>query len=950
MNYLWRIELFGGLRAVFNPVLPLPNAPPPIERFRTQKTASLLAFLAFTRKAHAREVLTELLWPDHDPKTGGQNLRTALSSLRRQLEPPGVAAGTVLLSNRTQAGLNPLSIATDVEEFRAALRDAKNAFDCAFQVENYERAIALYAGRFLPGLYDEWATREAECLQAEYFAALTFLIRHYEKAHDDARVRQLAQLGARFDDAPEAIGEVLRRLEPEPDNARRRKRRKTAAPETVPIDAPSPPRISLPPQFTRFFGREAEIARVRDEFQSGSTRLLTLTGAGGSGKTRLAIEAARHLFETAPAGTLAICFVPLTDVHDPALVGATIINALQLPRVDGVLLTQSATAGAFPGEQLAAALQARPTLLVFDNFEHLTEASSLLELLLARVSHLKILVTSQHRLHVAGERELPVAPLPTPAVADAFESVAASPSVQLFVDRAQLARADFQITPQNAADVARLCIELEGAPLALELAAARIGVLTPGQIASQLAAMRESEHGRLDFLHQPRRAATPRHQSLRTAIAWSYNLLPPDLARFWTRLAVFRGGFTPEAAGFVADQPGALHLLGQLRTYSLLATEERDGAMRFRWSGMLREFACEQLDQRPDAHDTRRRHAEYFCDLFADAVLRLRTPDESHALRLATTEADNARAALEWAEREQEYSLSSALALSLGTTLQRRGLHREARERFAAGLAATEHLSEEYDARRVDLLREAAGVSLDLMHWDDARENADALHHLCRRLGDERGLAAAVNLLGLAAKSARQWKRAREYFARALTAFERQGDIVGAANVCNNLGLIEYLDARGDKAAAQVHLHEALRLRRELDDARGVAEACINLGALAQQRNDLDEAEHYYREALGIELHLYHLFGVGRALCNLGEIAEERDAFDSAFRLYVAAQSLFEVSGVAYRNYSAECAARLEAYIPAPQELRKAADHLVQRGEIAQLVEWAGAEASSTPS
>jgi predicted ATPase/Tfp pilus assembly protein PilF len=642
--------------------------------------------------------------------------------------------------------------------------------------------------------------------------------------------------------------------------------------------------------------------------------------------------------------------VPLADVRDPALIGSTILNALQISRTENASLAQPATAKAFPGEVLVAALQTRPTLLVFDNFEHLSEAATLLELMLSRVPHLKILVTSQHRLHVAGERELPVAPLPVPASDDAFAAVAASPSVQLFVDRAQMARADFQITPQNAADIAQLCIELEGAPLALELAAARIGVLTPGQIAAQLAVMQQSESGRLDFLRQPRRAATPRHQSLRTAIAWSYSLLPPEIARFWRRLSVFRGGFTPEAAVFVADQPGALHLLGQLRSYSLLATEERDGAMRFRWSGMLREFACEQLEQEHEVTETRLRHAEYFCDLFADAVLRLRTSDESEALAQAMTEADNARAALEWAQQQDEYSLDSALALSLGITLQRRGLHREALERFEAGLAATEHLPSDYDARRIDLLRESAGVSLDLMQWEHARKNADELYRHCRHQNDEKGLAAAANLLGLAAKSARQWKRAREYFARALEAFEQQGDTIGAANARNNLGLIEYLDARGDKAAARVHLHETLRLRWELGDARGVAEAFVNLGALSQQRNDLDEAERYYREALGIELRLNHLFGVGRALCNLGEIAESHDAFGSAYRLYVAAQSLFEASGVAYRSYSAECVARLTAHVQSPQELRKTADHLVQHGEIVQLVSWAGVKSPDIPS
>jgi predicted ATPase/Tfp pilus assembly protein PilF len=781
---------------------------------------------------------------------------------------------------------------------------------------------------------------------------VSFLICHYQSANDAERVRQLALLGARHEDAPTHIVAALEAEVPDVPQrpAKRARTRNGRAPKspaadgvhTVTASSPAALQLQLPPQFTRFFGREAEIAQVREIFGSESTRLLTLTGAGGAGKTRLAIEVARRLYEEAQnLSPLSVCFVPLANVRDPAQIGTLIIHALQLPRVEGEVLSGPTTARAFPGERLVAALQRHDSLLIFDNFEHLTEAASFLELLLIRVPRLKILVTSQHRLHVAGERELPISPLPIPC-GDDFEAIAAAPSVQLFVDRAQQARPDFQITPHNAADISGVCIELEGAPLALELAAARIGVLTPRQIALQLAAMRTDEAGRLDFLHQPRRAATPRHQSLRTAITWSYNLLPPDVARFWTSLAVFRGAFTAEAAACITDQSGVHHLLGQLRAYSLIGTEEGESEMRFRWSGMLHEFAAELLNQQPENALVRRRHAEYYCDLFADAVMRLRTPDESHALRWAILESDNARSALEWAQQQNEYPLCMALALSLGIMLQRHGLHREALECFETGRNAMEQLPDTYDAQRVELLRESAGVALDLMQWEHAREHSTALQRLCRKRGDDKGLAAAVNLLGLAAKNVRQWKRARTYFARALDGFEKQGDTIGAANARNNLGLIEYLDERGDRAVAQAQFEETLRLRRELNDARGVAETYINLGALAQQRSDLDDAERYYRAALVIELRLQHLFGVGRALCNLGEIAEERTQLAEACRLFIAAQSLFETSGAAYRTYSAERAARLAAHVRVPDELKKNADRLAQAGEMESLVEWVG--------
>jgi predicted ATPase len=982
MNYLWRIELFGGLRAVFNQVSTGQSTPLIIERFRTHKTACLLAYLAIYPKPHAREVLVELLWPEQDPKTGSQNLRTALSSLRRQFEPPGVAEGSVLLTSRTKIQLNPQSIITDAGEFSAAIRDAKSAFDDAFAVENYERAVSLYGGRFLPGYYEDWAMSEAECFATGYFAALQQLIKHYEAQNDITRALHYAQLGSRFPDAPDEISEALERFgsllhetssastsrvlagDKRPRNARlvsqsvaeKTHSAKLSGRESGEVsqhDAPTPesaplkaqqvadPRTSLPPQFTRFFGREPEMAKIHDEFENASTRLLTLTGAGGAGKTRLAIEAARRLRETLSSpGPAEICFVALADIRAPVLVATSIINALDLPHANEVLQPREATSEVLPIERLIHALQARPTLLILDNFEHLAEAASLLETLLMRVPHLKILVTSQQRLYVAGERELPVTALPTPQGDEEFEALLASPSVQLFVDRAQLARADFQITRHNADDIARLCVALEGVPLAIELAAARAGVLSAGQIAAQLEAMREAESGRLDFLRHPRRPATPRHLSLRTAINWSYGLLTPELAGFWSRLAVFRGSFTPEAAQAVCEQSGALHLLGQLRACSLLAVEERDAQIRFRWSALLHEFARDQLEALPDKHEVHRRHAEHLCDLLADVLLRLRTPDEVRALAQAAAEADNARAALEWTQNHNEYSLTSTLSLVLGTTLQRLGLHREALDRFKSGLQAIAQLPETYDALRMELLRETAGVHLDLMEWGESRQSADLLHELSRRMGDRKGLAEAANLRGLAAKSARKWQSARKYFAQALKAFEELEDTAGRANVHNNLGLIEYLDGKGDKGVSKSHLHQALSLRWELNDVRGVAEAFVNLGALAQQHQDLDEAGRYYLEALGMEARLNHAFGVGRALCNLGEVVEESGDIERAFRLYVAAQSLFEISGAAYCEYTATRSENLAAQVNGAAALRQAAAEMARHNEIEALIAW----------
>jgi predicted ATPase len=595
-----------------------------------------------------------------------------------------------------------------------------------------------------------------------------------------------------------------------------------------------------------------------------------------------------------------------------------------------------------PVERIVAALQARPTLLVLDNFEHVTEAAHLLKTLLSRVPSLKLLVTSQHRLHVAAEREIVIGSLPTAKTADSFEEILETPSIQLFIDRAQLARPDFQLSPHNAADVVNLCSTLEGVPLAIELAAARAGVLSPRQIATQLQAARDREGGRLDYLQNPKQPSSHRHLSLRTAISWSYDLLPPDLAKLWTELSVFRGSFSSEAAQVVCQQPGIVHALGQLRACSLLTMEDHGLEARFRCPELLREYATEALKADPQrATDAPCRHAEYFCDLFADLVLQLRTPNEAEALRQAALEADNARAALEWTQCADKGTVGAALALSFGTTLQRRGLHAEALYRLEHGVDVTKILPPEYGSIRSSLLREAAGVHLDLMQWDHALRDATELRKLSEELGDPKGATDAINLLGLAAKSQRQWKRAREYFAQASTEFENIGDTVGLAHTQNNLGLIEYLDPRGNKKAAGNYFREALRLRFELNDTRGVAEAFINLGALEQQNQNWDSAERYYREALDIEQRLQHIFGIGRALCNLGEIAENRGRREQAFRLFIAAQCLFEQAGIAYQEYSCSCAARLATGLRNATSLRAEARHLVGNEKMDDLIEWA---------
>ena len=350
-----------------------------------------------------------------------------------------------------------------------------------------------------------------------------------------------------------------------------------------------------------------------------STRLVTLTGPGGSGKTRLALEATRQITDHTGSRFLGpVCFVPLADLSDARLIPAAIAEALALPRADD----------AEPLGQIVAALAGLPpALLILDNFEHLVERGAPLILaLLTRLPALTCLVTSRRRLSLPGERECPVPPLSVPPLflPDAPETpalVAQAAGVQLFVDRAQATRPDFQLTRGNAAAVAALCRSLEGIPLAIELVAARAMALTPAQMNARLVQ-------RFELLTSRREDKENRHRSLWAALAWSYDLIPPPLRRFFAGLSVFRGGCTAEAAQAVCEEPSALECLTQLRERSLVIVEHEGAEPRFRLLETLREFAGEQLTE-GHRERLRARHEEWFLGLAEESRSALRGPDQA---------------------------------------------------------------------------------------------------------------------------------------------------------------------------------------------------------------------------------------------------------------------------------------------------------------------------------
>src|SRR5579871_454339 len=535
------IQLLGGLQ--------VQQGDQVVSRFRTQKTASLLAYLAYFRKrAHQRDDLIALFWPEADPEAGRTSLRTALSSLRRQLEPPG-AGGSVLVAGRESVQLHAHTVSTDVEQFVSALKAASQASEQQAQARHLKEAVALVKGPLLPGFYEDWVLQERERIEQAYLGALRLLVRTLEPLGDREgaiaaghrliavdplseegyvhlmrlyaavgqpqaglqQYRALAQtLERELDETPSEEAQALARsLEQQSQETAESRAKVALVPDTLrqqTLSAPSLPILrepvareaALPMQLTHFFGREQEIAQIKDRLDDSSIRLLTLTGAGGSGKTRLAVEAARQL-----SGRFAgaVWFVALSDIAEASLISQTIASAMGL----------SLSADADPLDPVAQSLSGRTCLLVLDNFEHLAgEGAAVVMELVERIPTLSLLVTSRQRLDIGGERELAVAPLPTPDPADASQSLETVASVQLLVDRVQALRPDFRITSQNAPTISALCQRLEGIPLAIELAAAWAGTLTPDQMLARL------EH-RFQLLASKRKDLSPRHRTLRAA-------------------------------------------------------------------------------------------------------------------------------------------------------------------------------------------------------------------------------------------------------------------------------------------------------------------------------------------------------------------------------------------------------------------------------------------------
>jgi predicted ATPase/class 3 adenylate cyclase len=608
---------------------------------------------------------------------------------------------------------------------------------------------------------------------------------------------------------------------------------------------------SLPLQLTRFVGRERELGEVRSTLRSA--RLVTLTGTGGSGKTRLALQVAADLLEEYPDGTW---FVEFAGTADPTLVPRVVSSTLGIREQQGRLILDT----------LVHHLAMKTTLLVLDNCEHLLDAcAELADRLLRACAGFTILATSREPLGITGEvvRRVPPLSVPEATLAPSAETVAAFEAVQLFVDRAVAAEPRFALTDANAAAVMAICRRLEGIPLALELAAARLQALTVEQLRDRL-------EDRFRLLTGGSRTALPRQRTLRATVDWSHDLLTEPEQLLLRRLAVFAGGFSLDAAEQVCGDrqvapADVLDLLTRLVDKSLALLDSGPISGRYRLLETIRAYALEKLRAAGEEPELRRRHLTYCIGFAEPAEPALRGPDQQTWLDQLHAELDNFRAAFGWSARQQDPEPALRLASALLEFWVVRADWSEGLEWVERALDLP---GEVEPAMRMKALRAAAELADVLSDYPRSTARYEESLTIARALGDKRAIAMALDGLAHEAQRVGRIAEARPLIEESVALLREVGD---EPSIARSLGGLAWL--AGNYTKARALWNENLAIRRRLGNRESVGWSVIQVGHATQGEGDYAAARAAYEESLSIGRHLGYKRMIARSLTQLGEVA-----------------------------------------------------------------------------
>jgi predicted ATPase/DNA-binding SARP family transcriptional activator len=818
-----------------------------------KRRALLAALLLEPNRVVSGDRLIDALWGEAPPDTARNTIQVYVSQLRKLL--PDGALETAPPGYRLV--VDPETV--DLYRFARLCEDGRTALaagDAAGAAETLRAALDLWLGAPLADLPSEpFAHAEIARLEELRLAALEdridadlALARHDQLVpelerlvlEEPLRERPRAQLmlalyrAGRQADAlavyQRARKTLVDELGIEPGESLRKLERAILAQDPslslAPASTGSSRRIPTPPY--PLLGREHELAALAELVRRDGTRLVTLTGIGGIGKTRLALELVSRLAVEFPDGAAVALLAPL---QDPALVARTILEALELPE-----------SGRDPEEALTGALSGSRLLLLIDNFEHVLTASPTVARLLTAAPGLKVIVTSRAPLHIAAEHEYAVPPL------------ADDEAAEFFVTRAQAANPSFVLTEQNAAAVAELCVRLDGLPLAIELAAARSKLLPPVALLARLG-------NRLELLTGGRRDAPRHQQTLRMTLDWSYDLLDPDAQRLFAQLGVFAGGCTLASAEAVCRVDGSvLEGLAALVDESLV-TQRGSDEPRFTLLQLVRDYALERLSGSGEYDETRRRHLEHFVALAEEAEPGLAGSDQARWLARVAGELDNLRAAFAYALETDDSSSALRLVVGVRRFWQIHGYLAEGRQSLEAALAVTGDAPSELRANGFNMAGILAGEQGD---FDAASLRFTAAAAEARAVGATRALSSALVNLGNLAFFGGDGDAARELYKESIDHFASLGDLRGQALAKENIGLLSL--TAGDPAEAVAWLTAARDLAREVGDELEVGGATRSLAAAMIELGEAAEATTLLAESLGIVRELGDTHGIAECL------------------------------------------------------------------------------------
>ncbi len=642
---------------------------------------------------------------------------------------------------------------------------------------------------------------------------------------------------------------------------------------------------ALPASLTSLLGREREVEEIESLLSEATVRLLTLTGPGGIGKTRLAIEVAHRSAGSFPDG---VALVALATLGDAALVMPTVSQDLGLREAASVR----------PLEVLCQYLRERRFLLVLDNFEHVAEAAPEVVDLLSSCPNLSVLVTSRAPLRVRGEREYPVSPLavPNPTRTPEAKEVARTPAAKLFIERATEASPTFKLTQANAAAVAAICWRLDGLPLALELAAAQTRFLAPTALLSRLDQALQAGGAR---------DLPERQRTMRATLDWSYDLLQEPERELFRRLSVFVGGFTFEVAEDVCatdafEAADVLVLLGNLVEQSLVVAEtSTEGVTRYRMLEPVRQYALKQLRESGDENGVRLRHAGCYLALAEEAEPYIKGHEQIEWLDKLEAENDNLRAAIGWLLEAGDAPTAARFGWALGMYWVMRTRHGEGRMLLEQTLAQGGDIPASLRAKALWTLGLCVYGSGDNERLMAIAEEGVALS---RRAGDRQGEAYTLGMLGYAALQLGDLDRAARALEESLEMVREQGDAWRAAHFLNHLTVVAL--NRGEHQRAARYAEESLALTRQTGDRYAANVALSLLAQMAWASHENERAAGHWREALRLSSELANKANSASSIQGLATVAASRGELRRAARLLGAAEALLEAAGLVHYAYT----------------------------------------------